>query len=845
VPKMKLEALNPFQTIKEGDTNSVFRFRLLDHDSRPVDLTNKRVTVVVGNVFGKIMEKEISIDDTHEGTVYFRFEETDWGGFYGSVGLEIHVQDLTTQGVSIFPSADYYRFRVERSLDTNGKEYVTVALEEVRHRLDVVETSLISTVKSINGTAPDPSGNVEVDVSTNVDTTNLATKAELDGHAGNLETHVTPEEKTSWTNKSDFTGNYNDLTGKPSIPTATSQLTNDTGFITSAEIPPGTDTSALETRVGDAETTLTAHGTRITTLENAPAGEIYDDTAIRSDITTLQTGKSDVTHTHPEYQLAGDYSTIDHSHPELHTHPNQTVIDDLGDTEGKLTYKGAEIGGGTGSTHEHSNFNVLETFSKNENEDLFTTKKETIDLLKAIITTNIDDGTNTAANILDDNFASYWSSGTNTGELRITFDNPIVINTYFLYQYMGNTSTAHPLTWNFEGSNDDGVTWDIVDSIINYAWTNSANWDDFVVSNPGKYKDYRLNILQTKGGVALRVHGFKMEGQSPYQMAMKSDLLKYEHNNISTLEKLSENESGNLTLLKSSNVDLTPEMTANSLNGFTVNQSRYSYSYYGRNLFDNKTASYWTSYSDTDGWVQITMDQPRHVIKYRIYSQLDEGNKKHIRNWNFEGSNDGGATWDVLHSVLDHTWDTVETWHDFDLDSHADYLDYRLNVITADAGFRVYEMELIEGVFEEVGKVDIEGKTFVNVGLTIDQPVTVLNTGVNVVFDNVIDDHLGEYNPATGEFTAKEDGIYQINISLSYNSFTENGRSRIYMFKNNATYKKMVDNFILAYMPFGSVASPIEKLQAGDVIRFAYNIQRESTLLSDPIQTYLTITKID
>ena len=32
------------------------------------------------------------------------------------------------------------------------------------------------------------------------------------------------------------TGAYNDLTGKPTIPTTTSELTNDSGFITSSEL---------------------------------------------------------------------------------------------------------------------------------------------------------------------------------------------------------------------------------------------------------------------------------------------------------------------------------------------------------------------------------------------------------------------------------------------------------------------------------------------------------------------------------------------------------------------------------------------------------------------------------
>ena len=48
------------------------------------------------------------------------------------------------------------------------------------------------------------------------------------------ETHrfVTDEEKEKWNNKSDFSGDYEDLENKPSIPSRISDLTNDSGYIT-------------------------------------------------------------------------------------------------------------------------------------------------------------------------------------------------------------------------------------------------------------------------------------------------------------------------------------------------------------------------------------------------------------------------------------------------------------------------------------------------------------------------------------------------------------------------------------------------------------------------------------
>ena len=46
---------------------------------------------------------------------------------------------------------------------------------------------------------------------------------------------ITSQDIQNWNNKSEFSGNYDDLNGKPTIPTKTSELKNDSGFI--SEIP--------------------------------------------------------------------------------------------------------------------------------------------------------------------------------------------------------------------------------------------------------------------------------------------------------------------------------------------------------------------------------------------------------------------------------------------------------------------------------------------------------------------------------------------------------------------------------------------------------------------------------
>lgn len=46
----------------------------------------------------------------------------------------------------------------------------------------------------------------------------FATITNFNSHSGNTNVHVTASEKSTWNNKSDFSGNYNDLTNKPTIP---------------------------------------------------------------------------------------------------------------------------------------------------------------------------------------------------------------------------------------------------------------------------------------------------------------------------------------------------------------------------------------------------------------------------------------------------------------------------------------------------------------------------------------------------------------------------------------------------------------------------------------------------
>lgn len=81
---------------------------------------------------------------------------------------------------------------------------------------------------------------------------------------------VTDTEKATWNAKSDFSGSYNDLTNKPTIPTLTSQLTNDSNFVS--------DSAYVHTD----NNYTTEEKNKLAGLNN------YDDTQVKTEIADLQ-----------------------------------------------------------------------------------------------------------------------------------------------------------------------------------------------------------------------------------------------------------------------------------------------------------------------------------------------------------------------------------------------------------------------------------------------------------------------------------------------------------------------------------------------------------------------------
>lgn len=86
---------------------------------------------------------------------------------------------------------------------------------------------------------------------------------------------VTDVQINNWNSKSDFSGSYNDLTEKPAIPSKTSEITNDSGFITDAIID-DTTSSLVKVYSSSKVESLTKkqylYGRRITSEQSVTTG---------------------------------------------------------------------------------------------------------------------------------------------------------------------------------------------------------------------------------------------------------------------------------------------------------------------------------------------------------------------------------------------------------------------------------------------------------------------------------------------------------------------------------------------------------------------------------------------
>lgn len=295
------------------------------------------------------------------------------------------------------------------SAETNVKTYVDAVIlelrEDVNKKAEESHEHFMSDIESLSETLDTkvPASRkvndkeLSTDITLSANDVGAATPAEvnavqtnLDTHTNNSNIHVTSEDKTKWNNKSDFSGNYNDLTNKPEIsasaiglgnvnntsdankPVSTAQKDAIDASLASAKEYTNTKTtnmattSVVDSKISTHNTATNAHSDIRATLaevkedvdaffKDATISKdakdtlkeiqeyITSDVAAAAAMTASINNKADKEHTH-------DYATSNHNHNDVYY--TETEIDT------KVNSLQSAINGKAPSSHTHEISNV-------------------------------------------------------------------------------------------------------------------------------------------------------------------------------------------------------------------------------------------------------------------------------------------------------------------------------------------------------------------------------------------------------------------------------------------------------------------------------------------------------
>ncbi|MEK4006316.1 discoidin domain-containing protein [Paenibacillus sp. FSL H3-0333] len=132
------------------------------------------------------------------------------------------------------------------------------------------------------------------------------------------------------------------------------------------------------------------------------------------------------------------------------------------------------------------------------------------------VTTNITPlDTTSPYQAFDGKTNTYFHTNVNvkTGWLAYEFPSKEIIQKYSLESQSGFSSRA-PKNWTFEGSNDGGSTWTVLDTQINQTFANNIK-NYYSINNETRYKIYRINITANNGDQYLTFCEMEMIGEYP------------------------------------------------------------------------------------------------------------------------------------------------------------------------------------------------------------------------------------------------------------------------------------------------------------------------------------------
>lgn len=279
--------------------------------------------------------------------------------------------------------------------------------------------------------------------------------------------------------------------------------------------------------------------------------------------------------------------------------------------------------------------------------------------------------------------SSWVTNGVTTGWIQYSFGKEVLAGKYVIYPQSTFLVRA-PKSWTLQASNDDGATWEILDTQVDVTgWANNVG-KEFIIA-PKPYKTFRLNITANSG-------------DSQYLSINELQLFEY----IPDRKFLIKNENGEIftATFSDPNLNIVPKMTSDTTpSGKVIYNAYQGYPHYGWAAFDYSASTGWLGAVNqmSNQWIGYVFELPKIIGKYIIYphpSDLEYTPK----DFRFEASNDG-VNWIVLDRKLGVTGWAIGQGKTFIIDNVNPYTHYRIYFESATAGNRycgIGELQMYE-----------------------------------------------------------------------------------------------------------------------------------------------------
>jgi len=125
----------------------------------------------------------------------------------------------------------------------------------------------------------------------------------------------------------------------------------------------------------------------------------------------------------------------------------------------------------------------------------------------------------------DNSLTTYWRvTSTTTSWVKLDFGSAKTIKAYTLY-VLSTQSTRAPKNWTIQGSNND-IDYDVIDTQTNITTWTTTNF--FVISTPGSYRYYRINITNNNEGTTYTyIYGLRYLEENSNSIVLNSTIEDY------------------------------------------------------------------------------------------------------------------------------------------------------------------------------------------------------------------------------------------------------------------------------------------------------------------------------